>query len=57
MLLNESNYPEIDLECKENTMQRLPDMTCRQCEATNPLVYTEPNNGSCLCLDCYADLI
>ena len=28
------------------------EMTCRQCETINPMVYTEPNNGSCLCLDC-----
>lgn len=36
-------------------MRHLPEtqsMKCRQCETTNPLVYTEPNNGSCLCLDC-----
>ena len=32
--------------------QQTQNMKCRQCETTNPLVYTEPNNGSCLCLDC-----
>ena len=32
--------------------EQTQSMKCRQCKTTNPLVYTEPDSGSCLCLNC-----
>lgn len=56
------NVPGECRQCEECTSKRkspvepLPQLTCRKCEAVNPMVYFAPvvvdGAGTCVCFDC-----
>ena len=48
---------DINTKHGESKMQAFPTMTCRKCDAVNPMVYFAPVNvaptpATCICFDC-----